>query len=155
MASLRILPVMAVIVLSSVTLAHADDVETYEQDGLRTRRSEALRVKDSQPAESPSFHPMLGRGYIPYTYPAIDSCPCATNGCFDPSRYYCGGKQYRKQWFRKWVKAHFGRGSMLDDYPCHCINPVYGRPYRLPVSTTNAAPAMKAAPSLNEPPSDR
>lgn len=78
------------------------------------------------------FRPCLGNGYVPYTYPAIGTCPCAEDCCFPAAPYYaCGacGEAYRKRWFKKWLRAHFGHGSMLDGYPCHCIAPTAGRPY--------------------------
>lgn len=59
-----------------------------------------------------------------YTLPGFEVCPCGNSGCFHPARYYCGGKPYRKHWFRKWLCAHFGHGSMLENVPCHCVHPV-------------------------------
>ncbi len=126
MASLRVVSIVAFAVLLCTCQLRADDSQPYEE---RISPSEVV------PNATPSRHryetvqPRLGRGYVPYSYPAFDSCPCAQDGCFHPGRYYCGGKAYRKQWFRKWVKTHLGRGSMLDGYPCECISPTAGRPY--------------------------
>ena len=78
--------------------------------------------------------PCLGAGYIPYSYPAVDNCSCATDGCFPPARYYCGGEAYRDSWFRKWLRAQFCGGSMLDGYPCHCMFPSVGRVWIPPVA---------------------
>lgn len=73
--------------------------------------------------------PCIGNGYVPYSYPAFGTCPCGDNCCYDPSRYYCGGKSYRKQWFRKWLRTQVGRGSMLSDVPCSCRFPGTVKPY--------------------------
>lgn len=74
--------------------------------------------------------PCIGAGYVPYSYPAVGSCPCGDDACFDPHRYYCCGKQYKRAWFHKWVGSHVGKRSMLDDYPCACIYPTaVPRPY--------------------------
>lgn len=74
--------------------------------------------------------PCIGAGYVPYAYPAVGSCPCGDDACFDPHRYYCCGKQYKRAWFHKWVGSHLGKRSMLDDYPCACIYPTaVPRPY--------------------------
>jgi len=91
--------------------------------------------------------PCLGRGYVAYSYPAFDSCPCAGNDCFHPGRYYCGGKPYRKQWFRKWLRAHVGRGSMLDDYACECRFPTVGRVYRRPAPSAPNGPGVPPVPA--------
>lgn len=91
-----------------------------------------------------------------YQIPGFDACPCGNTGCFHPGRYYCGGKQYRRHWFRKWLRAHLGHGSMLDDVPCHCIAPAAYHPaprhhsakHAVPVSTPEivTTPAPAAAP---------
>lgn len=73
--------------------------------------------------------PPLVAGYIGYTYPALGTCPCRSDHCFHPWRYYCGGKNYRSAWRRKWLRAHFGHGSMLENYPCECICPTGAAPY--------------------------
>ena len=96
--------------------------------------------------------PCLGRGYVAYSYPAFGSCPCSGENCFHPGRYYCGGKPYRKQWFRKWLPAHLGHGSMLDDYACQCRFPTAGRAYRRPVPS---APTESAVPPLPVPKAPR
>lgn len=91
--------------------------------------------------------PCLGAGYIPYSYPAVDSCPCARDDCFPPARYYCGGEAYRDHWWSKWLRAHFAGGSMLDGYPCHCVFPTVGRP----IVQTVPEPSPDIAPSAPQP----
>ena len=86
--------------------------------------------------------PVLGNGYVAYRYPAFDTCPCDDAGCYHPGWYYCGGKSYRQAWWRRWVGAHLGGGSMLDGYPCHCVLPTVGRPYGMP--------AVDGAPDASE-----
>lgn len=83
--------------------------------------------------------PVLGSGYVPYRYPAFDTCPCDDAGCYHPGWYYCGGKSYRQAWWRRWMGAHVGRGSMLDGYPCHCVQPTFGRPYWTPADDAATA----------------
>ena len=81
------------------------------------------------------FVPCIGQGYISYAYPAFDSCPCGAKCCYHPGRYYYGGKPYKRQWFKTWLRAHLGKGSMLDPYPCDCRFPIAGRIYisKIPV----------------------
>ena len=98
------------------------------------------------------MRPCLGRGYVAYSYPAFGSCPCSSENCFHPGRYYCGGKPYRKQWFRKWLRAHVGRGSMLDDHACECRFPTAGRAYQRPVPTTPRESAVPPRPVPKAPP---
>ena len=83
----------------------------------------------STTADQPTIvvQPCLGAGYVPYSYPGVDTCPCAYDGCYPPARYYCGGETYRDHWWGKWLRAHFAGGSMLDGYPCHCVFPTTGR----------------------------
>ena len=91
----------------------------------------------SQPPRSPStLVPCIGRGYRSYSYPAFGSCACGADCCFHPGRYYCGGKPYKRQWFKTWLRAHFGKGSMLDRDPCECRFPTTARTY---VSSAPAA----------------
>ncbi len=72
-------------------------------------------------SDSPTCPPATCyRGYTPR---AVNSCPCRNANCFDASRYYCGGKQYKKSWLRRWVRAHWGKASMLDAYACECLYP--------------------------------
>jgi len=74
-----------------------------------------------------SLTPCPGQGYIAYRYPAVGSCPCADESCFHPSRYYacCGDadQAYRKQFWKRWLKAHFCGASLLDGVPCRCVSP--------------------------------
>ena len=92
------------------------------------------------------WRPCLGAGYVPYAYPAFGSCPCDTDRCFLPAQYYCGGKPYRRQWFGKWVRAHLGNGSMLEDFPCECIYPTSGRLHLL--ASDPAAEEVHEAPPI-------
>ena len=78
--------------------------------------------------------PSLGRGYVGYELPAVDSCPCCNDRCFNPCRYYFGGKPYIRSWRRRWLSAHLGHGSMLDAYPCQCLSPGLTHPFWRPVS---------------------
>ena len=96
-----------------------------------------------------AIRPCIGAGYIPYSYPAIGSCPCGDDLCFNPHRYYCCGKQYKKAWFRKWSGSHLGKRSMLDDYWCPCIYPTtVPRPYLRTVKLTNEQPLPLEPPPL-------
>lgn len=150
MESLRILSATVLVASSIVTIVQADDPAPTERIVAPTHLDALFRTTSSSPVEYESIQPLLGRGYISYSYPTIDSCRCASNGCFHPSRYYCGGKQYRKNWFRKWVKAHLGHGSMLDDYPCHCVIPTTGRSHRLNVRTSESSSDMVIPPVPSE-----
>lgn len=78
--------------------------------------------------------PRLGRGYVGYELPAVDSCPCSNDRCFPPCRYYFGGKPYVRSWYGRWLGAHFGHGSMLDAYSGWCLSPGLTRPYWRTVS---------------------
>ena len=147
MESLRVLSAVALAVSLTVTNLRAEDSQPHElRQSADTASSDYRSVASSQSTYE-VVQPCLGRGYVPYSYPAIDSCHCARTGCFHPARYYCGGKQYRKQWFHKWVKAHLGRGSMLDSYPCHCVYPTAGRPYLRSVSVISASPRATLPPA--------
>lgn len=84
-------------------------------------------------------------GYIPYNYPAMGSCPCGEDGCFRPIRYYACDNGYEKSFWRRWLRAHFRGGSMLEGAPCQCISPP-GRVYRSPM----ASPAFVPPESLGE-----
>lgn len=99
----------------------------------------AIPTPIKKAADKPRYEviqPCLGRGYIPYSYPAIDSCPCARQGCYHPCRYYCGGKEYHRDWRSRWLRAHLGLGSMLDGYCWECLFPTTGRPYWRTVTST-------------------
>lgn len=97
-----------------------------------------------------AFTPCIGRGYVPYSYPAVGSCPCGASCCFHPWRYYCGGKSYKRQWFRTWFGAHFGKGSMLDQYPCECLFPTVGRAYISSQPVPRKAGVVPPAPSAEK-----
>ncbi len=105
-------------VMTSATLVKAD--EPVQPEAYQVL---PLGVADAQPVESESIPPQRHRGYQAYSYPALDSCPCRSGRCFSPWRYFCGGDDYRQAWFRKWLRAHFRHGSMLEDYPCECVRP--------------------------------
>lgn len=91
-------------------------------------------------AKPSAFQPCFGSGYLAYPYPGFDTCPCGSDCCFHPGRYYHGGKPYRREWFGRWLRSHHGHGSMLDGYPHQCIFPRGGRPYII-------APAAPVAPA--------
>ena len=122
-------------VLAASTVAGADGKPTAS-DSQEVQRPSATPVV-ALPRRA-AVLPCIGDGYVPYSYPAFGTCPCGDNSCYDPARYYCGGKPYQKQWFRKWVRAHLGVGSMLDDVPCECRFPVSVRPYYRTVRSTKA-----------------
>lgn len=97
----------------------------------------------------------LGRGYVGYELPTLDSCPCSNDRCFHPCRYYFGGKPYVRSWCRRWLGAHVGRGSMLDAYAGQCLSPGLTRPYWRPVSPEelNSGPTpapVEGVPMLEE-----
>ena len=150
MKALRVLSAVAFAVSLTVTNLRAQDPHPNElRESGDTEIPESRPLASSQSSSSYELvQPCLGRGYVPYSYPAIDSCHCARSGCFHPARYYFGAKEYRKQWFHKWVKVHLGRGSMLDTYPCHCVYPTSGRPYLRSVLVSGAyRDAMPPAPN--------
>jgi hypothetical protein len=98
-----------------------------------------------------------GRGYVPYSYPAIGSCPCGDDGCFDPGRYYACDDAYRKSFWRRWRRAHLCGGSMLNGVPCRCVvppgRPVSG-PLREPKPEREVVPVPAAAPPSQAPASE-
>jgi hypothetical protein len=126
----------AVVSLSSVTSAQ----EPQEAEELQPAESSILERSGDRAYEVVT--PSLGRGYVGYELPAVDSCPCSNDRCFSPCRYYFGGKPYLRSWRHRWLSAHLGHGSMLDAYPCQCLSPGLTRPYWRPVSTpeTGAGP---------------
>ena len=93
-----------------------------------------------------------GRGYVPYSYPAVGSCPCEDGGCFHPGRYYSCDDRYEKSFWRRWARAHFCGGSMLDGVPCRCVSPpgrsVSIRPEPLPAEpqAVDQSPAVPIPP---------
>ena len=134
MRGLRILALGAatLALLSSVATAQetyrlpeaAEEVEPVQPSILDRSDDRAYEV----------VSPRLGRGYVGYELPAVDSCPCSNDRCFHPCRYYFGGKPYVRSWCRRWLGAHFGHGSMLDAYPSQCLSPGLTRPYWRAVS---------------------
>lgn len=113
----------------------------------RDATGEKVAGTAAAPMRRTPFVPCLGRGYVPYSYPALDSCPCGSNACYQPWRYYCGGKTYKRQWFRTWLKAHFGKGSMLDTYPCEYRFPTVGRTWLSSQPVGPPAGSVPPAPS--------
>lgn len=85
-------------------------------------------------------------GYVPYAYPPFGSCPCGEDGCFHPRPYYAccgeGDPAYKKAFWRRWLRAHFHGGSMLDGVPCHCIYP----PVRAYVGSSALVPPVTNVP---------
>lgn len=123
----------------AIPAAHAAD-EKAPQDTEMPTTEVADASRQAKTYEV--IRPCLGSGYVPYTYPPIDSCPCGSDCCFHPHKYYFGGKSYRVRWFHKWLRAKCPHSShsMLHDYPCKCIFPKYGRPYwRVPEAATDAS----------------
>lgn len=123
--------------------------EGYEYESSRP----APREGSPSAARYELIQPCLGRGYVSYSYPAADSCPCGGDGCFHPGRYYCGGKEYRRQWGGRWLRAHLGLGSMLEGYRCECIYPAAGRSYLRTI--TKEAGSEEDLPPQPEPAPDR
>lgn len=116
----RVTLLFCCLAFSFTSSARPEVVESYHTDGS------PMPDLDSRSA-------CLGDGYIPYGYPAFETCPCGNDGCFHPWRYYAGGKCYRRNWFHTWLRAHLGLGSMLEDYPCPCIFPIHAAPTAIPV----------------------
>jgi hypothetical protein len=86
--------------------------------------------------------PLLGAGYLPYSFPGFDTCPCGADGCFHPARYHCDCGAYKKHWLRTWLRTHFCNGSMLEQYPCHCVHPQFGRGYLVSITPAIEEPAQ-------------
>ena len=127
MGNLKQLFLTGIMSLTTFSISWASDGPSASDSQYESRKGRVTPNPLTHQYEP--IQPCLGRGYISYSLPAIDSCPCANDCCFHPGRYFCGGKKYRKQWYRKWFRAHLGRGSMLDDYPCECVYPAVGRTY--------------------------
>ena len=104
----------------------------------------------SPPVTVQPTQPCFGIGYVPYGYPGFDVCPCGSDGCFHPARYHCECGSYRKHWWRTWLRAHFRGGSMLELYPCHCVQPQCGRPYLATYPTSTDSNKSTAEPSGKE-----
>ena len=117
--------------------AVAQDRTTTEPLPGNHRAAPAAVADGDAAAGQTGVRAALGRGYLPYSYPGFNSCPCAWDGCFHPHRYYCGGEDYRRTWRQRWLRAHLGLGSMLDGYLCECIYPTAGRLYRLKATTAD------------------
>ena len=142
--------ILAVVcVIAAWSTAEAGAIRTTSKSNSSAIQQTSL----SEPNELPQTEgvwPCIGKGYVPYSYPAFGTCPCGENSCYDPARYYCGRKSYRMQWFRKWVRAHLGHGSMLDDVPCGCRFPGSVRPYYRTIrpvkSSVDGVPTNRPAP---------
>jgi hypothetical protein len=120
----------------------AQDSDTRVGDQAPTATAQSLSASE-QPTVYTVIRPAIQSGYVPYSYPAVGTCRCGDDQCFHPHRYYCcnSAAAYRKCWFRKWVGTQFGKRSMLDDYPCDCINPTFvPRPYYRAVKTVPVEP---------------
>lgn len=95
-----------------------------------------------------------GEGYIAYSLPAIGSCPCGDDRCFHPGRYYTcrgdGDPAYKKAFWRRWFRAHFRHGSMLEGVPCECVAP----PSRPIAATFTPVPAVPVAPPAPQAPAE-
>lgn len=117
------------LILGSAPLMGSEEAPTTATGSQR--QLSVRTVKDCGNRGCTQFQPVFGRGYIAYSYPAVDSCPCVAIGCYHPGRYFHGGKTYRRHWRKRWLRAHLGLGSMLDEIPCDCILPTFGRPYHL------------------------
>lgn len=118
---------MVLMILAAVRAAAQEPEQLYD---MRQETPPPIR-RQARGEQAPS-RVCLGTGYLPYSYPAFGSCPCALDQCFPPAPYYRGGKAYSTNWLRKWARAHLGRGSMLEAYACPCIYPTEGRLYLLP-----------------------
>ncbi len=147
MASFRVLTAVAFVISLTITNLRAEDPQP---DELRHSLDASVQSYSSATSSQSAYEviqPCLGRGYVPYSYPAIGSCHCANNICFHPAKYYCGGKEYHKRWFHKWVKVHLGHGSMLENYPCHCVYPTVGRSYLRSVPEIGSSPNHATPPT--------
>lgn len=102
----------------------------------------SLTASAAEPAGRALAWTCPGQGYVPYAYPAFGSCPCGEDGCFHPRPYYacCGDSDpaYKQSFWRRWRRAHFRGGSMLDGVPCHCVFP----PGRAVMMTAAPTPAV-------------
>jgi hypothetical protein len=120
---------------------------------MRTRSAVAVAVLLSTASAASAAEPVSrvavptcpGRGYVLYSYPAIGRCPCDHDGCFQPGRYYSCDDAYEKAFWRRWRRAHFHGGSMLDGVPCRCLVPP-GRFVSLPLLTAEPKPEAAPAP---------
>ena len=86
-----------------------------------------LTASAAEPAGRALASTCPGKVYVTYAFPAFGSCPCGEGGCFHPRPYYAcrgdGDPAYKKAFWRRWLRAHFRGGSMLDGVPCHCVFP--------------------------------
>ena len=114
---MRFVSIVTVVVgVGFYRVAHADDGTTASDARERRgpeRVSESSSAGRKEAVPGTTFVPYIGRGYVPYSYPALATCPCGSNTCYNAGRYYCGGKPYKRQWFKTWLRAHLGKGSML------------------------------------------
>jgi len=142
-------PTAMTLLIGGAAIAHAQGVEAEEAAATPTAVAEpegTLPAAENQRAYQ-AIRPCIGAGYLPYSYPAIGSCPCGDDLCFNPHRYYCCGKEYKKAWFHKWVGSHLGKRSMLDDYWCPCLYPrVVPRPYLRTVKLAGEQPPLEPPP---------
>lgn len=138
---MRLTATLTIVLTAALSVgAVADDRSANDPPPANGAKSPAnpSAGRSAKSAQRTEYAPCIGRGYVPYAYPAVDSCQCGSDCCFNAGRYYCGGKPYRRQWFKTWLRAHLGKGSMLDQYPCECQFPTVGRTY------VSSRPAMRA-----------
>ncbi len=146
---------MAWAIIGMAGAVSAQDRVATEPPSTENRAAPAvLAEREAASGYGTALRAVLGRGYVPYSYPGFNSCPCAWDGCFHPHRYYCGADEYRRTWRQRWVRAHLGLGSMLDGYPCECIYPTVGRTYSLDAGTNNQA-GSRLSPQPELPPKPR
>lgn len=95
-----------------------------------------------------------GTNYVGYSYPAFGSCPCMNDRCLLPGRYYAhcgeGDATYKKAFWKRWLRAHFCGGSMLDGVPCECSNPPPRWNVMLPPADLKLAPPPAPTSDLDE-----
>ena len=125
-----------------ISISASEPQESMPEDTPEESENE-IQAKEGPRFEP--FCPVLGTGYLPYDYPGFDVCPCAGDSCFHPANY-CD-PCYREFWFRKWLRAHWGPGSMLEDVPCLCISPTTGRPLLLQNPTPEPVPEESPPPA--------
>ncbi len=144
-----LLPAALTLLVGGSTVGRAQDGEA---DAAAVAESGGSQQAVEHQRAYQMIRPCIGLGYLPYSYPAVGSCPCGDDLCFHPHRYYCCGKEYKKAWFHKWVGAHCGKRSMLDDYCCPCLYPrAVPRPYLRAVNLVSKPPVSEPAPRPGDP----
>ncbi len=142
-----LLPTAMALLIGGATVARAQNGETEPADPASVAGPEGLPPVAENQWTYQAIRPCIGAGYLAYSYPAVGSCPCGDDLCFDPHRYYCCGKQYKKAWLHKWLGSHLGKRSMLDDYCCPCLYPrAVPRPYLRRVKLANEPLPLESPP---------